>query len=93
MFYDWFSEKSKSKQAAFFKYFLANLLYYTQLSVDMLSYDNQSALLQMDHVQIFLSHIVVLESICYRMGAKRQINASNTTRGLQKNLTGGWEAC
>ena len=39
-------------------------------------------------VQIFLSHPIVLESICYRTRAKRLINESNTTGRLQKNWTG-----
>ena len=38
--------------------------------------------------QIFLSHPVVLESICYRTRAKRLINESNTTGGLRKIWTG-----
>ena len=34
--------------------------------------------------QIFLSHPVVLELICFRTRAKRLINESNATEGLQK---------
>ena len=40
-------------------------------------------------VRIFLSHSVVLESICYRTRANRLINESNTTEGLNKIWTGG----
>ena len=39
-------------------------------------------------VQIFLSHPVVLGSICYRTRAKRLRNESNTIGGMKKIMTG-----